>query len=236
MSAPPVRRKGHTIRAGGRWKPGDQFVPKIWSGRPYHSSPVAVGPPITIVNTWTFVRDADGNFFIDGKNALWILPTIAANDGLSMFDFLAWFKRPFNGQIICYDPRIDYRPQDLAETTNAIHTSGNSISIDPYKAYDEKVAELAGKIGPAIGNARTIDQIQDDIKKLTWDNVTFSLCGVEIKGITTIQYEPGKYEPLTHTTTPAKHRCNERFHNLNIDNYGRCYTCDGTEKQPLFDL
>ena len=71
---------------------------------------------------------------------------------------------------------------------------------------------------------------------MSWNNVTVSLCGVEIKGITTIQYEPGKYDPLTHTTTPAKHRCNERFHNLNIDNYGRCYTCDGTEKQPLFDL
>jgi hypothetical protein len=29
--------KLHTIRAGNRWKPGDVFSPRVWSGRPYAS-------------------------------------------------------------------------------------------------------------------------------------------------------------------------------------------------------
>src|SRR5690554_6254811 len=34
--------KRTTIRAGHRWKKGDFFVPKIWTGIPYRSKPIDV--------------------------------------------------------------------------------------------------------------------------------------------------------------------------------------------------
>src|SRR5690625_178209 len=31
----PLFYKHHTIRAGHRWKVGDKFSPRVWSGKPY---------------------------------------------------------------------------------------------------------------------------------------------------------------------------------------------------------
>ena len=52
--------KRTTIRAGHRWKKGDFFVPKIWTGRPYWSTPIAICDPLEILDVDTFSTRADG--------------------------------------------------------------------------------------------------------------------------------------------------------------------------------
>lgn len=44
--------KSHTIRAGRRWKKGDLFSPRVWSGKPYASKQIAFAPPILIKKVW----------------------------------------------------------------------------------------------------------------------------------------------------------------------------------------
>ena len=34
--------KCHTIRAGHRFKPGDWFSPRVWSGKPYNSKQIII--------------------------------------------------------------------------------------------------------------------------------------------------------------------------------------------------
>jgi len=34
------RKKHHTIRAGSRWREGEKFSPRIWSGKPYNSKQI----------------------------------------------------------------------------------------------------------------------------------------------------------------------------------------------------
>lgn len=100
--------KLHTIRAGERWKVGDVFAPKIWSGRPYYSTPIQFAPPITIQKIWAFEYDGF-HFKIDGKIIYGDdVVKLAANDGLTQADFAEWFNKPFSGQIICWDKNLDY--------------------------------------------------------------------------------------------------------------------------------
>lgn len=107
--------KGHTIRAGHRWKPGDKFSPRVWSGRPYNSPQITIAPDIEVVKTWDFeIKTTPGygmrlwinNQIIDSETE----NELAANDGLSKKELLEWFKfpKPFYGQIICYDTSINY--------------------------------------------------------------------------------------------------------------------------------
>lgn len=109
--------KHHTIRAGNRWKVGDKFSPRIWTGLPYRSKQKEFVHPIEIVKTWKFEVDENGvpsldNFYIsnDGTEE-----EIATNDGLSMEDFSEWIIMPcfrkgkqFTGQIICWNEEITY--------------------------------------------------------------------------------------------------------------------------------
>ena len=44
--------KGHTLRAGRRWKAGDKFSPRVWSGKPYASKQIIIAPDIELVNVW----------------------------------------------------------------------------------------------------------------------------------------------------------------------------------------
>jgi hypothetical protein len=108
------KSKGHTIRAGHRWKAGDWFSPRVWSGKPYNSKMIQFAPDIQVKKVWDFdISGHDGKFFIE-KSPFTILGVfvneIANNDGLTPEDFKAWFKhpKPFEGQIICWNENINY--------------------------------------------------------------------------------------------------------------------------------
>lgn len=109
-----VGTKHHTIRAGHRWKVGDKFSPRVWSGKPYNSKQITIAPDIQIKKLWDF--DIEGSdCFIDGRRDYvgngWDLNEVAKNDGLSLPDMLDWFqfsKKDFHGQIICHNENIEY--------------------------------------------------------------------------------------------------------------------------------
>lgn len=109
--------KHHTIRAGHRFKPGDCFSPRVWSGKPYNSKQIVIAPDIQVKKTWDVEIDECDVWAIgvpgtqikytdDKQNA-----DIAKNDGLTEQDLYWWFKsskKPFEGQIICWNNNIEY--------------------------------------------------------------------------------------------------------------------------------
>jgi hypothetical protein len=101
--------KCHTIRAGNRWKFGDRFSPRVWSGKPYASKQIEIAPDIEIVKTWSF-EQKDELFYLDGKQIDVTSGDFAVNDGLSADDLLNWFpgNKPFSGQVICWNKEIQY--------------------------------------------------------------------------------------------------------------------------------
>lgn len=107
--------KGHTIRAGNRWKIGDFFAPRIWSGRPYNSKTIQFAPPIMVENIWRF-SIINRTIYIDAAAVHTdTIERVAKNDGLAFDDFLTWFmpvskkQQPdFEGQIICWNKNIEY--------------------------------------------------------------------------------------------------------------------------------
>lgn len=107
-----VGYKHHTIRAGNRWKVGDKFSPRVWSGKPYNSKQIIIAPDIEVKKVFKFtllggVAFIDrGDFMNDDQ-----LTQLANNDGLSLYDFVWWFKNfsyHFEGQIICWNETITY--------------------------------------------------------------------------------------------------------------------------------
>jgi hypothetical protein len=110
--------KLHTIRAGYRWKVGDKFSPRVWSGKPYASKQITIAPDMEVKKVWDFEIDENGVIAIGGKYYFDEIDEfgfvgyeiLAANDGLSERDFLGWFKypQPFDGQIICWDENVKY--------------------------------------------------------------------------------------------------------------------------------
>jgi hypothetical protein len=108
--------KHHTIRAGSRWKEGDYFSPRVWSGKPYNSKQIIIGPNTQIVKEYSFEIQG-GEFKIDDRvyggeaeSIFELLELIALNDGLNRHDLLEWFKypKPFDGQILCWNENIKY--------------------------------------------------------------------------------------------------------------------------------
>ena len=101
--------KHHTIRAGNRWKVGDKFSPRVWSGKPYNSKQIIIAPDIEIKKVWNFeIKDSEVNingFLYNGKTK-----DLIKNDGLEEMDFWNWFQfpNPFSGQIICWNENINY--------------------------------------------------------------------------------------------------------------------------------
>jgi len=101
--------KHHTIRAGNRWKVGDKFSPRVWSGKPYNSKQIIIAPDIEIKKVWNFeIKDSEVNingFLYNGKTK-----DLIKNDGLEEMDFWNWFQfpKPFSGQIICWNENINY--------------------------------------------------------------------------------------------------------------------------------
>lgn len=107
--------KLHTIRAGNRWKAGDRFSPRVWSGKPYNSPQIIIGPDIEVKMTWRFFIANRSMYIESGAVNTSTLERLAQNDGLSFDDFLGWFmpvkKKPqpdFEGQIICWNQNIEY--------------------------------------------------------------------------------------------------------------------------------
>lgn len=101
-------RKKHTIRAGHRYEAGEYFHGREWSDRPYASKQVSIAEDMPIVNQWPIEKMA-GNWFLNGKGLNYRdIEIIAMNDGLTLEDFLNWFKNDFDGQIICWDETIQY--------------------------------------------------------------------------------------------------------------------------------
>ena len=104
--------KYHTVRAGSRWKVGDKFSPRVWSGKPYQSKQIIIAPDIEIKKIWNIdIMHAHSWFsvMINGKENHW--HELAKNDGLSSVDFMDWFKKSNNifiGQIICWNENIKY--------------------------------------------------------------------------------------------------------------------------------
>lgn len=115
--------KFHTIRSGHRFKVGDKFSPRIWSGKPYQSKQLVFSSDIEIKKVWDFKINVDDDYVlitIDDwplfeENMTFqthfdALEELAKNDGLTVDDFKSWFKYPsnFNGQIICWNEKLDY--------------------------------------------------------------------------------------------------------------------------------
>lgn len=118
FTIPDVKPKWTTIRGGYRWRVGEQFSPRIWSGTPRRSKQIEFAEPITIVKIWKFIM-YDSDCFINGKALSIDQETgVALNDGLERTDFLEWFRlhpkriyvEPsiFEGQIICWNKEIEY--------------------------------------------------------------------------------------------------------------------------------
>lgn len=108
--------KHHTIRAGHRFKAGDYFSPRVWSGKPYNSKQIQFAPDVQVKNVWDFKTDGC-DFYLNGELAAYasspselFLTSLAENDGLNEEDLLAWFQYPkeFAGQIICWNENIEY--------------------------------------------------------------------------------------------------------------------------------
>jgi hypothetical protein len=105
--------KHHTVRAGNRWKVGDKFSPRVWTGKPYASKMMTIGPDIEIKKIWRFEMYISGDhkcFTINHNKVdnFDDLNFLSKNDGLDMIAFAAWFKKPFVGQIICWDENLEY--------------------------------------------------------------------------------------------------------------------------------
>lgn len=105
--------KYHTIRAGHRFKVGDWFSPRVWSGKPYHSKQIIIAPDIQVKKVWNFSIN-DYRFWINNNRSIGStsseMKKIALNDGLVLDDFHNWFQypKPFDGQIICWNDKIEY--------------------------------------------------------------------------------------------------------------------------------
>lgn len=115
--------KHHTIRAGHRFKAGDKFSPRVWSGKPYRSKQIIIAPDIEVVKTWDFemiginwdTEYSEIMMSIDGQERMNPV-LLATNDGLTYDDFYRWFTlsadfkktKVFSGQIICWNENINY--------------------------------------------------------------------------------------------------------------------------------
>lgn len=106
--------KVHTIRAGNRWKAGDYFSPRVWSGKPYNSPMVTIAPDTLIVNTWDIVVVVkDRHIFLNDvcytdESYDYIISELAKNDGLTVDELEKWFNKPMECQIICWSNLIEY--------------------------------------------------------------------------------------------------------------------------------
>ena len=115
--------KSHTIRAGKRWKAGDFFSPRVWSGKPYNSRQIILAPDVEIKKVFDLKLQYMSRPFVTFKNEKgWdvsypngTLEKIAINDGFKDTSELdSWllggkgWDPVFEGQIICWNESIQY--------------------------------------------------------------------------------------------------------------------------------
>ncbi len=110
--------KHHTIRAGSRFKVGDKFSPRVWSGKPYNSKQIIIAPDIEVKKVFEIgiysgiVIDKKGFCEAYNYKPSENLTKLSSNDGLSVQDMLDWFqvekKKEFTGQIICWNENVNY--------------------------------------------------------------------------------------------------------------------------------
>jgi hypothetical protein len=123
--------KHHTIRSGNRFKVGDMFSPRVWSGKPCASKQIIIAPDIEVKKVWdikvsridtkienSHYSSAAYYFTIDKKKV--DIEQLAQNDGLSISELRDWFQLSnllqknrlkytvFSGQIICWNENINY--------------------------------------------------------------------------------------------------------------------------------
>jgi len=110
--------KGHTIRAGNRWKAGDMASLRVWSDKPYRSKQVEFAQ-VEVKKVWPVqIKLVSGTIGIkvNGIDIKGLAgPGIAKNDGLEWIDYVNWFNvhpkkvlQMFTGQIICWNQNIQY--------------------------------------------------------------------------------------------------------------------------------
>jgi len=107
--------KYHTIRAGNRWKVGDKFSARVWSGKPYNSKQIIIAPDMEVKKVWDFEMDLNCIYSINGKYTEEQTDyNLALNDGLTEIEMQFWFMpnmnkpKEFKGQIICWNENINY--------------------------------------------------------------------------------------------------------------------------------
>lgn len=110
-----LETKHHTIRAGNRFKVGDYFSPRVWSGKPYNSKQIIIAPDIQVKKVWDFEIDLNCVYSIDGKYTSEQTDyDLAMNDGLTESEMQFWFMpnmnkpKEFKGQIICWNESVNY--------------------------------------------------------------------------------------------------------------------------------
>ena len=108
--------KHHTVRNGHRWKRGDFFSPRYWSGKPYASKQNIITEPLQLVNVWDIKIEGYMIFInrelFSSSQYSQEATMLATNDGLLVDDFWNWFpQKPgkiFEGQILCWNEAIEY--------------------------------------------------------------------------------------------------------------------------------
>ena len=117
-----LEMKNHTIRAGERWKKGEYFSPRVWSGKPYNTPQIILAKDTLITDVYDFEikkaymelpLDYDTDVIINHRffhTDSDIIKVVAKNDGLTLAELLQWFKypKPFKGQIICWNKNAQY--------------------------------------------------------------------------------------------------------------------------------
>lgn len=117
-----LEMKNHTIRAGERWKKGEYFSPRVWSGKPYNTPQIILAKDTLITDVYDFEIKTDymelpldyetdviiNHIFFHTDSD--IMKVVAKNDGLTLAELLQWFKypKPFKGQIICWNKNAQY--------------------------------------------------------------------------------------------------------------------------------
>jgi hypothetical protein len=95
---PTMEPKHHTVRLGRRWKDGDMASLRVWSGKPYNSPQIKICEDVK-VRVVDIVLDFKNRLIYrkDGS-VMHVIPALflANNDGLSLQDFLDWFKHKEN--------------------------------------------------------------------------------------------------------------------------------------------
>ena len=117
ISTKDFEPKFHTIRSGHRFKVGDKFSPRVWSGKPYASKQIVIAPDIEVKQVFDFEIDkykfiVCGKLFYHQHVSEWHcnIEKLSQNDGLTVRDLFDWFEIPcsFKGQIICWNDSIQY--------------------------------------------------------------------------------------------------------------------------------